>query len=309
MWWLVGLSILVLVAYWRRLFWLAGYGAVFGGGILGWYLLTAGGGLNLIQRVLPWGYGVVSGLLVIVGYLFWYFARQLLRRRGERLAYRSLQLVALILVLLPVLTLWWRSRLVALLWLSVGYFAVGLLAYAVGTLLLLSYPKPAQPQYVIVLGSGLRPDGQLTSTLYWRVRRAAQLYRRLGGHIIVSGGQGSDEPCSEAEAMAAVLIKMGVPASALILEDRSTSTLENLQLSLAMVPVTAVAGVLTSNFHILRAALYANRLDRQLTYYAAYTPWRYLPIGALRDYLALLVMTRWRQLAGWLLLMLLEIWL
>ena len=49
--------------------------------------------------------------------------------------------------------------------------------------------------------------------------------------MITSGGQGSDEPMSEARAMADYLIGAGVPEGAILLEDKSTTTLENLTFS------------------------------------------------------------------------------
>ncbi|MFC6171704.1 YdcF family protein [Loigolactobacillus jiayinensis] len=304
--WLTGLWLLVFASlYWRRYFWLAGYLLLGGGGLLAWRGFTSviWPGLQAYQVLF---YSVASGVFWLVGYLFWRFAHGLLQRRGENLAYRSLQLVALILLLLPVITIWWRSKLVVLLWLSIGYFAVGLGTYVLGTLLLMSYPQQS-PQYVIVLGSGLQPNGQLTSTLKRRVQRAAQIYQQRKCYLVLSGGQGSDEPLTEAQAMANVLLKLGVPAAQLILEDRSTSTLENLQFSLAKLPTNSTIGVLTSDFHLLRAALYGRRLGLHLSYYVATTSWTYLPLGALRDYLALLVMTRWWQFLGWLAVMLVYI--
>ncbi len=46
---------------------------------------------------------------------------------------------------------------------------------------------------------------------------------------IVSGGQGSDENISEAEAMTAWLTDKGIDKSRIIAEDKATSTLENLE--------------------------------------------------------------------------------
>lgn len=311
MWWLLSLfGMGLLLAYWRRYFWLAGYLLTLIGGLVGWYLADELALLNWLLKLQMIMYGLVSVVLWGVGGWFWRFAHQLLRHRGESIAYRGLQLVAIILLALPVITLGWQTKMIQLLWLSVGYFAIGLVAYVVGSLLLLSYPRQLQVQYLIVLGSGIRADGQLTATLRRRVQRAAKIYH--GGktqYLVVSGGQGSDEPISEAQAMASALLKLNVPHSAILLEAHATSTRENLQFSLAQLPATATVGMLTNDFHLLRAALYARRLRRPFSYYGATTPLTYLLRGALRDYLALLVMTRWAQLVGWLVLLRLEIWL
>ena len=311
MWWLLSLfGTGLLLAYWRRYFWLAGYLLTLIGGLVGWYLADELALLNWLLKLQMIMYGLVSVVLWGVGGWFWRFAHQLLRRRGESIAYRGLQLVAIILLVLPVITLGWQTKMIQLLWLSVGYFAVGLVAYVVGSLLLLSYPRQRQVQYLIVLGSGIRADGQLTATLRRRVQRAAKIYHGdKTQYLVVSGGQGSDEPISEAQAMASALLKLNVPHNAIILEAHATSTRENLQFSLAQLPATATVGMLTNDFHLLRAALYARRLRRPFSYYGATTPLTYLLRGALRDYLALLVMTRWAQLVGWLVLLGLEIWL
>lgn len=311
MWWLLSLfGTGLLLAYWRRYFWLAGYLLTLVGGLVGWYLADELALLNWLLKLQMIMYGLVSVVLWGVGGWFWRFAHQLLRRRGESIAYRGLQLVAIILLVLPVITLGWQTKLIQLLWLSVGYFAIGLAAYVVGSLLLLSYPRQRQVQYLIVLGSGIRADGQLTATLRRRVQRAAKIYHGdKTQYLVVSGGQGSDEPISEAQAMASALLKLNVPHNAIILEAHATSTRENLQFSLAQLPATATVGMLTNDFHLLRAALYGRRLRRPFSYYGATTPLTYLLRGALRDYLALLVMTRWAQLVGWLVLLGLEIWL
>ncbi|MDC4185427.1 YdcF family protein [Loigolactobacillus coryniformis] len=311
MWWLLSLfGTGLLLAYWRRYFWLAGYLLTLVGGLVGWYLADELALLNWLLKLQMIMYGLVSVILWGVGGWFWRFAHQLLRRRGESMAYRILQLVVIILLVLPVITLGWQTKLIQLLWLSVGYFAIGLAAYVVGSLLLLSYPRQRQVQYLIVLGSGIRADGQLTATLRRRVQRAAKIYHGdKTQYLVVSGGQGSDEPISEAQAMASALLKLNVPHNAIILEAHATSTRENLQFSLAQLPATATVGMLTNDFHLLRAALYGRRLRRPFSYYGATTPLTYLLRGALRDYLALLVMTRWAQLVGWLVLLGLEIWL
>ena len=78
--------------------------------------------------------------------------------------------------------------------------------------------------YMVVLGSRVRQDGP-SLTLQSRIRAA---YQYLSQHpdviCIVSGGQGSDEPMSEAQAMFDELTKMGIDPERIRMEDRSTST-------------------------------------------------------------------------------------
>ena len=50
--------------------------------------------------------------------------------------------------------------------------------------------------------------------------------------MIVSGGQGSDEAISEAEAMRRYLVEQGIRNEEIIMEDKSTNTEENLVFSM-----------------------------------------------------------------------------
>src|SRR4051794_25739274 len=120
--------------------------------------------------------------------------------------------------------------------------------------------------FVVVLGAGLI-RGEVSKLLAGRLDRGRHVWERVrarGGAplIITSGGQGADEPVPEARAMADYLISTGVPAEAILLEDRSTTTLENLtfsrRLMLAENPDYRCT-IVTSNYHVLRAALYARR--------------------------------------------------
>lgn len=118
--------------------------------------------------------------------------------------------------------------------------------------------------YLMVLGCGIWPDGRPTLSLINRLDKAIEYYRD-NPHVtlIVSGGQGADEPIPEAEAMAKYLIGAGVPESAIIKETRSTSTMENFRYSRALIgpntgePVKLV--FVTSDFHVLRARILAKR--------------------------------------------------
>ena len=78
---------------------------------------------------------------------------------------------------------------------------------------------------------------------------------------IVSGGQGDGESITEAQCMYDRLTAMGIDPSRIWVEDRATSTWENLQYSLALIEEktgsrpTEVA-VLSSEYHLFRASLF-----------------------------------------------------
>ena len=85
-----------------------------------------------------------------------------------------------------------------------------------------------ETNYVVVLGCGVFPDGRLTLSLMKRLNSA---YDYLIAHpdtiCIVSGGQGPNEPTTEAYSMAQYLLEKGIPEERIIQEDKSTSTNEN----------------------------------------------------------------------------------
>lgn len=168
------------------------------------------------------------------------------------------------------------------------------------------HPRQVVGQIFVVLGAGLvghRPSRALAA----RLRRAADLWRRGGGRgrICVTGGQGPDEECSEASAMAHYLVtQLGVPPAAIVLEDQATTTRENLGYSrqlLGAVPAAQVV-LVTNSFHTVRTARLAAQLWPGVRVVGAPTTWWYLPYATARELAGLLAqdtLTR-RLLGAWL---------
>ena len=82
---------------------------------------------------------------------------------------------------------------------------------------------------------------------------------------VLSGGRGDGEDITEAECMRRYLTAHGVGEERLILEDRSTTTLENLLFSREKIAQIngdgwhQKTGLLSNNFHIFRARLLAQK--------------------------------------------------
>ena len=116
--------------------------------------------------------------------------------------------------------------------------------------------------YVIVLGAGV--NGASPSLSMVDRLRSAQEYLEThpSAAAILSGGQGAGEDVTEAEAMYRWLTENGVSGERLILEERATSTLENIEYSFAMIPnaETASVAVLSSEYHLYRAEYLAETL-------------------------------------------------
>lgn len=80
---------------------------------------------------------------------------------------------------------------------------------------------------IVVLGASVTEQGVPGDSLRARTLHAVELYRRGFAHkILCTGGIGKYPP-AEARAAADLARRKGVPASDLVLEDRSTNTEEN----------------------------------------------------------------------------------
>lgn len=108
--------------------------------------------------------------------------------------------------------------------------------------------------YIIVLGAQVREDGP-SVVLKYRLDAAVDYLNGNPDTIcIVSGGQGTNEPFSEAEGMAEYLLDKGIDEHRIVLEDKSTSTVENIQNSkILMEESYNGVGIVTNNFHVFRA--------------------------------------------------------
>ena len=118
-------------------------------------------------------------------------------------------------------------------------------------------------KYVVVLGAKVRHDGPSVS-LQNRIDAA---YDYLTAHpdaiAVVSGGQGEDEPMTEAECIYRALIGRGIDPERVWIEDKATSTWENLQFSLDLIEEKTglrpeTIGIISSEYHLFRAGLFAD---------------------------------------------------
>ena len=145
--------------------------------------------------------------------------------------------------------------------LCVGLIVVGLTE---AVIIHASFGDPKEHcDYVVVLGAKVRPDGPSVS-LMDRIHAAADY---LNAHpevtAVVSGGKGTDEPMTEAQCMYEELIALGIDESRIWMEDKATSTWENLQFSLDLIENRtgtrpAKIGILSSEYHLFRASLFAD---------------------------------------------------
>jgi uncharacterized SAM-binding protein YcdF (DUF218 family) len=124
--------------------------------------------------------------------------------------------------------------------------------------------KPSHPTTLIVLGCKVNGDTPSLS-LQKRIDAAADyLLENPSVLVIVSGGQGPDEWISEAEAMKIQLLKKGIALERIMMEDKSTSTIENLEFSKNILLEKGLGTdviIITEGYHMLRAQTLASRAD------------------------------------------------
>ena len=143
--------------------------------------------------------------------------------------------------------------------------ALGLLVVGVTEALVIraSFGDPDKScQYMVVLGAKVRADGPSVSL--WDRIYGAQAYLLEHPEVIavVSGGQGADEPMTEAQCMYDALVALGISPDRIWVEDKAESTWENLNFSLNLIEEKTGArpteiGVLSSEYHLFRASLFA----------------------------------------------------
>lgn len=123
-----------------------------------------------------------------------------------------------------------------------------------------SATPPANLDYLVVLGAGLRPDGTPSESLRLRLDAARDyLDANSDTRCIVSGGQGLGETRTESAAMHDYLVQQGVSEGRITLESRSTTTAENILYSRELLPSGASVGVVTNDFHLYRALRLAEK--------------------------------------------------
>lgn len=158
---------------------------------------------------------------------------------------------------------------------------LGILIFAVTEVLILKASlgdSEEECQYVLVLGA--KVNGTVPSfSLSERIDAA---YAYLTEHpdviAILSGGQGEDEGISEAQCMFEQLTSRGIQPDRLRLEDKATSTWENLTFCADLIENKTGSrptklGIISSEYHLFRAGLFAKDCGIDAVGIPAKTSW------------------------------------
>ncbi len=170
-----------------------------------------------------------------------------------------------------------------------GIVAVLLVIFVVVSAFMIAEIRNSPPENSTLIVLGCKVKGETPSLMLEKRLLAALDYleKNENTFCVVSGGQGADEAISEALAMQRFLVQNGISSGRIILEDKSTSTFENLSFSLKLLEKNGLdkgnLTIVSSEFHLLRASVIAKKLGLETTSLPAKTSWYLFPTYWLRD--------------------------
>jgi uncharacterized SAM-binding protein YcdF (DUF218 family) len=150
-----------------------------------------------------------------------------------------------------------------------------------------------KPDYIMILGSGISGKSMLLVQLQ-RVEEGLKYIKANPDiKVIVSGGQGTGEDISEAEAMRIYLVQHGVKNENIIKEEKSKNTIENMKYTSEN--LSKIDGrkdirlaIVTSNFHVFRAKFLAKRFGFEAEGVPAPVNYLLLPNYCVREYFSII---------------------
>lgn len=270
-------------------------------------------------------FGSFSMVLVLVAILgsalFLVYNGLILLRREGLLKTNLLSLVMGIMIILFFIlvylsfysNLFYENVYVNILFIIIVYsyllFGCAFAGFLLYSILYLAIPKKKQYDFIIIHGAGLKEGRKLTPLLKQRVDKAVEAFKQSKNpniKIIASGGKGSDEEISEAQAIANYLVEeTDIPIDKIILEDKSTTTYENLLYS-KMLGESEVDSpkflFVTNNYHVYRTGAYAKNIGLAGDGLGCRTARYYIPSAFIREFIALCLKIKWVFVAFYLLL-------
>lgn len=151
-------------------------------------------------------------------------------------------------------------------------------------------PPPDDNTTLVVLGCKVK-DGRPSLMLG---RRLDAAYEYLSEHesvnVVVSGGKGDDELISEAECMKQYLTSKGIAEERIFMEDKSTTTQENLLFSKSIIEnskLPSTITLVTDGFHQKRAEMLAEKIGIHPYNISGYTSWYIIPTYWVREWIGI----------------------
>ena len=174
---------------------------------------------------------------------------------------------------------------------TVIYISMCFLVFMIYCIFLQIIPRKRDFDYVIIHGAGLLDGDRVSKLLADRLDKAIEVYRKdpTPPVMIPSGGKGSDEKISEAEAMARYLTDKGIPPEKIIKEDQSLTTYENIKFSKRIIDSregSKYTVLVTSNYHVYRALRYCRKNKLKCTGVGSHVAFYYWPSALIREFIA-----------------------
>lgn len=252
-------------------------------------------------------YAVIPLSIIVIGFFLIKNGYIMKHKEGRRLA-NLLSLIlgvnVLLIVSLSLLLIFHGSKLntyayatILTIILFAIYFGFLFFSYLVYSYAYQMLPVNKNLDYVIVLGSGLIGD-KVPPLLKSRLDKGIEIYSQQlskGNHtkIVVSGGQGSDELVPEAVAMKKYLVSQGIPELDILVEDKSTTTYENMKFSkniMNNISKNYSCIFVSNNYHVFRASIYARKAGLKANGVGAPTAFYFLPSALIREYIAIIML-------------------
>ena len=175
------------------------------------------------------------------------------------------------------------------------YFYCITLANLYCNLMAANHKPEYDKDFVIILGAKVLEDGSLSPALQSRVEKAIEFANeqkeKSNKRIIFvpSGGQGKDEVISEAEAMKNYLIKKGIDSKDIIIENKSTNTIQNIRFSKQKIDEINREGKIlftTNNYHVFRSGIIASNEGIECEGIGSKTKWYFYTNALIREFFA-----------------------
>ena len=180
----------------------------------------------------------------------------------------------------------------------VGYLECLLCGTIIMGIISAKHKPKKEKDYIIILGCMINKDGTLPKLLKSRADRAIWFANRqkekYGTDIIFvpSGGQGSDEPMSEGDAIKNYLIEQGINKKNILVENESKTTYQNIKYSVKLIKEKnkdARIAFSTTNYHVLRAGYIASKQKIYIEGIGAKTKIYFWLNAFIREFVATLV--------------------
>ncbi len=175
-------------------------------------------------------------------------------------------------------------------------YASFILLFSVETVLMINAinARPPEDATVVVLGCAVKGTSP-SQMLSLRIDAAEKYLRENPDAVaVLSGGQGDDEDISEGQCMFNELTARGISPDRLYVEDRSTSTRENIRYSAEIIKEQGLSeniAVVSNNFHLYRASLVVKEAGYNFYSVSADTPLTLFPTYWMREYLG--IVSQW----------------